>query len=131
MSYTSSDYDGNPNIFPENNFTCSSAYPDGSVRNLGHSSDTSISTISLLESIFLRGDMSQYTTNVPNYAGNFSSFVITPPGEATFYGAPNYEGLSICLKPLSGYPMHWTWRLSDLGIEPGEIRSMKFGCDSE
>ena len=74
--------------------------------------------------------MTQYSSNVANYAGTFSSFVVTPPGLATFYTQPNYGGLSICLKPLSGYPSHWTWDITDLGIHAGDIRSMKLGCES-
>ena len=58
---------------------------DESVRSVGHASDISISTISLFGSIDLVGNMTQYTSNVPNYAGTFSSFVVTPPGLATFY----------------------------------------------
>ena len=75
--------------------------------------------------------MTQYTSNVGNYGGTFSSFVVTPPGEATFYTLPNYGGLSICLKPSDGFSTHWTYdTITGLGLEPGQIKSMKFGCDS-
>ena len=75
--------------------------------------------------------MIQYTSDVPNYAGTFESFIITSPGYATFYSQPNYEGLSICLKPNdAAYPTHWTWDTSSMGWGPDDIKSMKFGCDS-
>ena len=118
-------------IYPDNDFRCESrvAY-DGSVRNVGHPSDISIPTISLFESTRLEGTMTQYTSNVGNYSGTFSSFVITPPGEATFYTKANYEGRSICRRASFPYPSHWTYDISDLLLLPGQIKSMKFGCDS-
>ena len=134
MKYSSpSNYETYASIFYENNFTCKSgdAY-DGSVTNVGHPTDISISTIALFESINLTGNMTQHTSNVESYAGNFSSFVVTPPGLATFYTRPNYGGLSICLKPSPGYAggTHWTWRINELGLVAGQIKSMKLGCDS-
>ena len=76
--------------------------------------------------------MTQYRSNVENYAGNFSSVAIAPPGEATFYTQTHYRGFSLCLKPAGGggWPSHWTIDISDLGVEPGRIKSMKLGCDS-
>ena len=118
-------------IFSENKFTCGNGFDYGrSVRSVGHPSDISISTISLFGETYLKGNMSQYTSNVPNYAGTFSSIVVTPPGVATIYTQPNYGGLSICLQPKWSYPTHWTHDITSLGLEPGQIKSMKFGCDS-
>ena len=131
MRYNSANYGGGAYFFNENNFNCGSGSEAGSVRSVGHGTDTSISTIALFGETNLEGDMSQYSTDVPEYAGKFSSVVITPPGEATFYIQNNYGGLSICLRPQSGYESHWTWDLlNEHGIEPGEIKSMKFGCHS-
>ena len=75
--------------------------------------------------------MTKYSSDVENYAGTFSSFVITPPGVATFYTQPNYGGIPICLQPLIEFdiPTHFTWDINIIGIEMGDIKSMKFGCD--
>ena len=102
----------------------------GSVRNVAHAADLSISTISLFGGENFEANITQYSTNVPNYNGKFSSVVVTPPGTATFYTQPNYGGRSICLQSTGGYQSHWTKDLSNLGIEPGDIKSIKFGCDS-
>ena len=120
-------YGYNPIVFPENDFSCRSSSDVVSVRSVGHPSDISIS---LFGSIGFKGSKIQFSSNVGNYGGNFSSFVITPPGVATFYTQPNYGGLSICLKPIPGYPTHVTWDITSLGLEAGQIKSMKFGCDS-
>ena len=130
VTHTEANYGGLPRVFPQNTFYCRSDYDVVSVRNVGHPTDTSISTISLFEPMSMKGNTSQYTSNVPNFRGTFSSFVITPLGEATFYGAPYYEGLSICLKPRIGYITHFTIAVNELGFEPGDIKSMKFGCHS-
>ena len=125
-------YNGPVFLLLQNNFNCgtSSLWPVA-VRNVGHASDISISTISLFGSEYFRGnDMTQYSTNVPNHSGAFSSFIVTPPGEATFYTAPNYGGLSICLKPSDDSAAHYTFALSELGVVPGQIKSMRFGCHS-
>ena len=83
--YTNPNYAGGPGLFTENNFYCrSGGSAIGSVRNVGHPTDISISTIALFESPVLSGNMSQYTSNVPNYDGTFCSFSLTPPGIATF-----------------------------------------------
>ena len=130
LVYEGPNYTAGGNIYTRPTSYCRSTGLHGSVRNLGHPTDISISTISLLGSTVLCGNITQYTTDVPDYNGAFSSFVITSPGEATFYTQPNYGGFSICLKPNIREGVHWTLNINDLGIEPGDIRSMKFGCDS-
>ena len=130
MTHLRANYGGSPFVFHQNNFHCRSDFWVESVRSVGDPNDISISTISLFWFNSFTGNMSQYSSNVPNYAGTFSSFIITPPGEATFYTLTNYEGLSICTKPNNGSPTHWTEEITELGIEPGDIKSMKLGCDS-
>ena len=79
----------------------------------------------------MSGDMAQFSTNVPNYSGKSTSFVITPPGVATIYTQINYEGKATCVKPENGTQTHWTYDITAaLGIGPSQIKSMKFGCDS-
>ena len=131
VRYESPNYTNGIGNFPNNDFTCESrpAYI-GSVRNAGHATDISISTISLFDGLDFNGNMTQYTSNVANYDGTFSSFIITPPGVATFYTETNFGGISICLQPIPGFPTHWRWDIHDLGIEPGDVKSMKLGCDS-
>ena len=127
------DYGVDGYVFPNNEFSCTiigGYYTSSSMRSVGHPSDISISTISLFQDVNLISNMTQFSTNVPNYNGNFSSFIVTPPGEATFYNAPNYKGLSICLKPIKEDGIHYTRVIYQLGIQPGDIKSMKFGCDS-
>ena len=119
----------NPLLF--NNFNCDIAYGPLSLRNVGHEYDISTSTISLFGSTYLSGNMTQYSTDVPNFAGAFSSVAVTQPAEATFYTVPNYEGLSICLKARANSgEAYYTFDLNELGIVPGQIKSMRFGCHS-
>ena len=131
VTYILENYFGSSIVFYQNNFYCRSDSAVRSVRHVGHPSDISISTISLFGETRYNGNMTQHTSDVPNYAGTFSSFVVTPPGLATFYTQPNYSGLSICLKPYNGYITHYTRDIiTDLGLVAGQIKSMKFGCDS-
>ena len=131
LVYDDSNYSGYANLFSESNISCLQLSREGSVRNVGHPTDVSISTLSLFGSTLLTSNMTQYTTNVPNYNGQFSSFLVTLPGEVTIYTAPNYQGLSLCLKPKTSDNFHWTLDIADLGIEPGDIKSIKLGCDSK
>ena len=123
-------YGANPVLFPQNDFYCRGDSYVRSVRSVGHPTNISISTISLFEEERLVGNMTQFSTNVPNYNGTFSSFVVTPPGEATFYTATYYGGLSTCLKPYGEFKTSFSYDLNHLGVEPGVIKSIKLGCDS-
>ena len=116
---------------PQNTFHCETSLHVESVRYAGHTTDISIPTISLFGGEEYGGSMTQYSVNVSDYAGTFSSLLITPPGTATFYTQPNYGGHSICLQPKIETGIHWSYSLKRyLGVEPGGIKSFHFGCNS-
>ena len=130
VTHTEPNYLDVPLVYHESEIVCRSDSSVKSVRNVGHPSDITISTVSLFGSTYLSGNMSQVSANVPSYSGTFSSFVTTPPGAVTFYTLPNYGGLSICLKPSNGYKTYWEWDISQVGLRPGQVKSIKFGCES-
>jgi hypothetical protein len=103
------------------------SYYFGSARLAGIEGE---SRMNLYSGVNLTASAETYYANTSSISGNFSSLVLVGNSSVQLYTEPSYAGSSYCIERASGKYTELR-NLAYMGIQPGDVRSIKFGCTGD
>jgi hypothetical protein len=119
-----------PRILPRPQpYPCQSYTGPSKIGSARFAGERGISRLNLYQNVAYEANATYILVDQPSISVNFSSLILIGENDTQLFQQENYLGLSICVKVnTTEVPYTSVGNVSTIGIVPGDIHSIRFGC---